>query len=271
MGIKRILSGVFGLPIIALLLVFGNKYILDVFLAVIAIISIHEYMNAMEKKDLKPVKWLGYILAASIAGIHLIPIDIISRYLGLGIMAIVAILFTIVIVREMKTNISDIVVSLFGYIYIVGFIAFLALLYGLENVGKFYIWYIFLATWGCDVFAFCIGSKFGKHKFSKISPNKSIEGCVAGTLGGVILVVLYTLLLNSVFDMNISYLVMGVIGFVLTILGQIGDFSASAIKRYAGIKDYSNLIPGHGGMIDRIDSVIFAAPFAYYLVSIFML
>lgn len=136
MGIKRILSGIFGLPIIALLLVFGNKYILDVFLAVIAIISIHEYMNAMEKKDLKPVKWLGYILAASIAGIHLIPIDIISRYLGLGIMAIVAILFTIVIVREMKTNISDIVVSLFGYIYIVGFIAFLALLYGLENVGK---------------------------------------------------------------------------------------------------------------------------------------
>lgn len=271
MGIKRILSGVFGLPIIALLLVFGNKYILDVFLAVIAIISIHEYMNAMEKKDIKPVKWLGYILAASIAGIHLIPIDMITKFLGLGLVTIVAVLFTIVIVREMKTNISDIVVSLFGYIYIIGFIAFLALLYGLENVGKFYIWYIFLATWGCDIFAFCIGSKFGKHKFSKISPNKSIEGCVAGAVGGVLLVILYTILLNNVFAMNINYIVAGIIGFVLAILGQIGDFSASAIKRYVGIKDYSNLIPGHGGMIDRIDSVIFAAPFAYYLINILMM
>ena len=71
--------------------------------------------------------------------------------------------------------------------------------------------------------------------------------------------------------MNINYIVAGIIGFVLAILGQIGDFSASAIKRYVGIKDYSNLIPGHGGMIDRIDSVIFAAPFAYYLINILMM
>lgn len=270
MGIKRVLSGVFGLPIIALLLVFGNKYILDVVFAVIAIISVHEYMKCMEEK-VKPVKWIGYVLAVSISVIHLVPLDMISRYLGLAIAGVMAILFTIVIVREMKTNVLDIAVSLFGYLYIVGFIVFLALLYGLEGVGKYFIWYIFIATWGCDIVAYCIGSKFGKHKFSKISPNKSIEGCIAGTIGGVVLVILYTVLLNNVFSMNINYIVIGIIGLVLTILGQIGDFSASAIKRYAGIKDFSNLIPGHGGMIDRIDSVIFAAPFAYYFITMFII
>ena len=270
MKIKRVLSGVFGLPIIALLLVFGNKYILDVFLAVIAMISIHEYMKSMEEKA-KPVKWLGYVLAASISVIHLVPLEMISKYLGLALATIMTILFTIVIVKEMKINVLDIAISLFGYIYIVGFIAFLALLYGIDGVGKFFIWYIFIATWGCDIFAYCIGSKFGKHKFSKISPNKSIEGCIAGTVGGVVLVLLYTVLINNVFGMNINYIVIGIIGLVLTLLGQIGDFAASAIKRYAGIKDFSNLIPGHGGMIDRIDSVIFAAPFAYYLLSMFIL
>ena len=270
MGIKRILSSILGMPAVALILILGNKYTLDVAIAIIAIISIHEYMKCMEEK-VTPVKWIGYISAACIAGIHLIPLSILTKYLGLIIMSIMAVLFFVVIVKEMKININDIAMTLFGIVYVVGFTVFLALLYGIDGVGKYFIWYIFAATWGCDIFAYCIGTKFGKHKFSKISPNKSIEGCAAGTIGGVVLVLLYTLLLNNCFGMNINYIVMGIIGLVLTILGQIGDFSASAIKRFIGVKDFSNLIPGHGGMIDRIDSVIFAAPFAYYLITMFIL
>lgn len=270
MGVKRILSGILGLPVVALVLIFGNKYILDVAFAVIAMISIHEYMKCMEEKA-APVKWIGYLSAACIAGIHLIPLNVLAEYLGLIIMSVMAVLFFIVIIKEMKININDIAMTLFGIIYIVGFTAFLALLYGIDNVGKYFIWYIFAATWGCDIFAYCIGKKFGKHKFSKVSPNKSIEGCVAGTIGGIVLVILYTVLLNNVFGMSINYVTIGLIGLVLTVLGQIGDFAASAIKRYVGVKDFSNLIPGHGGMIDRIDSVIFAAPFAYYLITMFIL
>ena len=271
MDIKRFLSGVLGLPIIIALCILGNKYVIDVAIAVIAIISIHEFLSCVKKK-LNPVSWIGYILAIGIAFIHVIPMKYINSFLGLGIVSLVAILFLHIIITEMKINIVDISITLLGIAYIIGFTVFLSLLYGLEkngeSIGKLYIWYIFAATWGTDIFAYLIGSKFGKHKFNKISPKKSIEGCVGGTIGGVLLVVGYTFILNQYFDMSINYLVISFIGLVLSIIGQIGDFAASSIKRYSDIKDFSNLIPGHGGMIDRVDSVIFAAPFAYYLLTL---
>jgi len=136
-----------------------------------------------------------------------------------------------------------------------------------EN-GRITIWYIFFAAWGTDTFAYLIGRKFGKHKFSQISPNKSIEGCIAGTIGAVAIMLIYTLVCNTYLGMNFNYLYIILIAIVLSLVGQIGDFAASSIKRYTGIKDFSNLIPGHGGMLDRIDSVIFIAPFAYFLLML---
>lgn len=134
--------------------------------------------------------------------------------------------------------------------------------------GKITIWYVFLAAWGTDIFAYCIGKRFGKHKFSQISPNKSIEGCIAGMVGAVISMLCYTFVCNQYLGMNFNYCYIIIIAVVLSLVGQIGDFAASSIKRYTGIKDFSNLIPGHGGMLDRIDSVIFIAPFAYFLLML---
>ena len=131
--------------------------------------------------------------------------------------------------------------------------------------GKFLLGYIFIASWGTDVFAYCIGRRFGKHKFSKVSPKKSIEGCIAGTIGSTVLALIYTIILNNVITFEYSYFIVGISGIALSLIGQLGDFSASCIKRYVDIKDYSNLLPGHGGMLDRIDSVLFIAPFAYML------
>ena len=134
--------------------------------------------------------------------------------------------------------------------------------------GKFLLGYIFIASWGTDVFAYCIGRRFGKHKFSKVSPKKSIEGCIAGTIGSTVLALIYTIILNNVLTFEYSYFIVGISGIALSLIGQLGDFSASCIKRYVDIKDYSNLLPGHGGMLDRIDSVLFIAPFAYMLFTI---
>ena len=107
---------------------------------------------------------------------------------------------------------------------------------------------------------FSIG--FGKHKFSEVSPKKSIEGCIGGTLSAIILVLIYTLIINKVYSFNYSYIYISIATLILSIIGQIGDFAASSIKRYVNVKDYSNLIPGHGGMLDRIDSLMFLTPFA---------
>ena len=144
---------------------------------------------------------------------------------------------------------------------------FVPLIHGFEN-GKILVWYIFATAWGTDIFAYIIGRRFGKHKFSEISPNKSIEGCIGGIIGAVVLSIACTAVFNNFFGMIFSYIYTIIISIILSVMGQIGDFSASSIKRYVGIKDFSNLIPGHGGMLDRIDSVIFIAPFAYMLLRL---
>lgn len=111
---------------------------------------------------------------------------------------------------------------------------------------KFLIWYVFIASWLTDVFAYLTGKAIGKHHFTDISPNKTIEGCIGGTLGATLCIILYTVLINKFAGFNINVAVISLIGIILSIVGQIGDLSASAIKRYAGIKDYSDLFPAMG-------------------------
>ena len=273
MNVKRILTALIGFPIVLCLLVFGNKYILDVILAIIAIISMNEYINCVSKKA-KVISWISYLCVASIAFLHIVSIETIKSIAFLGIPVLLLILFFHVIVTNMKITFKDISYTLMGILYILCFIMFFSLTYGVTGdiSGNILICYIILTAWGTDVFAYLVGKTLGlgKTKFSKVSPNKSIEGCIAGSIGAVVLSLIYTVGINSCFGLEISYITIGIISLVLSIIGQIGDFSASVIKRYAEIKDFSSLFPGHGGMLDRIDSVMFIAPFAYLLLTMFL-
>lgn len=269
MDIKRVTSILLGFPLVVLILTFGNKYIVDICLALIAMLGMQEYFNAIEK-DSKPVRWIGYIACLFIGLIHIVPTYLpswtISNILALGIPTIMLILFGQVIFTNMKTTFKDIAYTFFGMTYVIGFIVFLALLRGLDH-GRILVWYAIIAAWGTDTCAYLIGIRFGKHKLSKISPKKSIEGAIAGVVGATVVAVLYTLVMNNLYNLDYSYLFVTISTIILSIIGQIGDFAASSIKRYADVKDYSNLIPGHGGMLDRIDSLMFIAPFAYVLFS----
>ena len=284
MSIKRLLTAIIGLPIIILICIFGNKYIVDVLIALVAIISLREYFKATSK-EIKPISWIGYLLAACISLIHVVNLEIILIFLCIAIPSLLLILFLHIIISDMKINLKDVAFSFLGILYIISFTVFIPLIYGLDgsktvgivsdgNIesytstaisGKYLIWILVLTTWGSDIFAYLIGRYFGKHKFSKVSPNKTIEGCTAGIVGAIIITLIYTFCINKFAGLNLSYLAMGIIGFILSIIGQIGDFAASTIKRYFDIKDFGNAFPGHGGFIDRIDSVIFTAPFAFCL------
>ena len=264
--IKRLSSALIGFPIIAIILVIGNKYMISVGLAIIAILAMHEYLHAVSKKS-KPVKWISYLSCALISLLSLVTQYMYSNIILISLLMIVLLLFLQVILTGMKTNFNDIIYTLMGIIYIAFFIGSMAMVRNLEN-GRILIWYIIFAGWATDVFAYSIGRRFGKHKFSEVSPKKSIEGCIAGTLGAVIVILIYTYCLNLYASVEYSYLMAAIIALVLSIIGQIGDFAASTIKRYVEIKDYSNLIPGHGGMLDRIDSLMFIAPFAYILLQL---
>lgn len=138
-------------------------------------------------------------------------------------------------------------------------------------VGLYIVWLILLSSWGCDTCAYCTGMLFGKHKMSPVlSPKKSVEGAVGGVAGAAALGALYGLAIKERFGDE------RVIGFFALICGvgalisMVGDLAASAIKRNADIKDYGKLIPGHGGVMDRFDSVIFTAPVIYFM-AVFLL
>ncbi len=265
-NLKRISSALIGFPLVVLICIIGNKYAISASLAIIAILSMREYLHAVSKKS-NPIKWVSYLSCVLISLIAFIPQEQYGNVIMAAIPILVLLLFLQVIVTGMKTNFNDLVYTFMGIIYIVFFIGSMAMIRGLEN-GKILIWYVFWAGWATDVFAYAIGRRFGKHKFSSVSPKKSIEGCIAGTISAIIVSLVYTYFINTYTTIEYSYLYIGGISLVLSLVGQVGDFAASSIKRYVEIKDYSDLIPGHGGMLDRIDSIMFIAPFAYMLLRL---
>ena len=253
--IKRIVSGVILFSALLVILIFGNTTIVNIAVSIVGILAISEYFNAFKNKD-KGDRIIGLIVAALIAFLDFIPIEMITLLTPI----IIIIFFTKAIITNMKTNFVDVVISTFGVLYVLGFLMFVPLIYKVEN-GKFLIWYIAIASWGTDTFAYFVGSLIGKHKLTPISPKKSVEGSIGGIVGAVILSIVYTILINKFADLNISYLAILGITILLSVLSQIGDLAASSIKRFTKIKDFGDIIPGHGGMLDRIDSIIFIAPF----------
>jgi phosphatidate cytidylyltransferase len=143
---------------------------------------------------------------------------------------------------------------------IVSFTSLSLLMY--VNKGLFYFGVIIISSWGCDAGAYFIGCKFGKHKLiPDVSPNKSVEGAIGGILVSIVLNVLYGFVVSSLGGAKVEYLSLALLGLVLSIVAMVGDLIASLIKREYGIKDYSNLLPGHGGIVDRFDSVFPIATF----------
>lgn len=266
--ISRYLIGLIGAPIIFLIFSLNNHWVLSGLLVIISLICLYEYYSAFkEKNKANPSKWIGYLFS-----IILIPCGILLKQSFLPVLVVfllisLFVLFTEMIVLNDKKNFKDVLISFFGIIYLPVFLTMLTLIMNIVPLGNFYIFYILTTSWGSDTFAYIVGNKIGKHKLTKVSPNKTIEGAIGGIIGSVVFSLLCTLVINNAYQLNISYLNISIISFVLSIIGQIGDLIASAIKRYTGIKDFGNLLPGHGGMLDRIDSLIFIVPFAYILFS----
>ena len=266
MDLKRILTTVFGLPIVALLFVLGNQYVIGIAVLIASIISMYEYFGAVKKVS-KPIQWVGYLANIYIVGAMFLETEKLLHLVALSIPIIMLILFLNVIFTNMKITFKDVAYTLVGIMYVPFFFMFLELIRKIEN-GKILFAYTFVVSWSTDIFAYLIGKHFGKHKFSKISPKKSIEGCVAGAIGAVIISVIYMVISNKFWGTEFSYGMIALISLGLSLLSQVGDFVASSVKRFVDVKDYGNLLPGHGGMLDRLDSLIFIAPFLYMIFTI---
>ncbi len=267
MNLKRVLTSLIGFPLVVLIIALGTPQIIDFAIMIIAIICMYEYFNVISK-ICKPIKWLGFASTLIIFLLSLIPSGILNLILLFSIPVILLILFLHIILTDMKFTFKDVAYTFLGIAYVTGFIMFLALIVVTEK-GKLMLGYTMMIAWATDVFAYTVGKYFGKHHFSKISPKKTIEGCIAGMIGAVIVGVIYAVIANHFANLNlagITYLYIGIVTLLLSIISQVGDFAASSIKRFADCKDYGTMLPGHGGMLDRIDSVIFIAPFVYMII-----
>ncbi len=168
-----------------------------------------------------------------------------------------------------KYRSEQINMTFFGFFYAAVMLSYLWQVRFLEG-GAYLVWLVFIGSWGSDTCAYLVGCAIGKHKIvPKLSPKKSVEGCIGGVVGSALLGTLYA----AVFAKQLTLfsnpvMACAIIGAASSVLSQLGDWAASAIKRNYDIKDYGKLIPGHGGVMDRFDSVIFTAPLVYYLAEL---
>ena len=258
----RLISGIL-LVIAALLTIISGGYVLFFTLVCISLIGMQELYKAMgvhgESTGLLEI--IGYL------GAILYYVSLLLGFESYGLMTVLVSLILIMFVCVFtypKYNAHQIMSAFFGVVYVAVMLSFILLTRNLPD-GKFIVWLIFLCSWGCDTCAYCVGMLIGKHKMAPVlSPKKSVEGGIGGVVGAGLLGVIYAAAIQGPM---VEYAVICGIG---ALISMVGDLAASAIKRNQGIKDYGKLIPGHGGILDRFDSVIFTAPVIYYLAKIIL-
>ena len=246
----------------------GGPVLFAVLLA-ISLIGVGELYRAMEVHQ----KGFGALEIAGYIGTVLYYLSLL--WVKTDKFSMMILLFTLVLIMCVyvftypKYRAEQIMAALFGVVYVAVMLSYIYKTRALEG-GAWLVGLIFLSSWGSDTCAYCVGMLIGKHKMAPVlSPKKSIEGGVGGVLGAALLGALYALLISGVNQADghtpLMYAVICAVG---ALISMVGDLAASAIKRNKEIKDYGKLIPGHGGILDRFDSVIFTAPFIYFLASV---
>ncbi len=266
----RILSGLAMLPLIGV--VYFGGWVLTIAAIVIVIGAVDEFETALKNVGI-PLKGANQALIAfpSIWMIDQAKYGMNSGFIvGTLVFVVLGSLISMIFVKEkpVERGIGTIITVL----YIPFLIAHIISISEINNMFPYFdsrvhlfIWLVFISALGSDTFAYFSGYLFGKHKLCPdISPKKTKEGAVGGILGSMLLSGLFVYYL-----INPDWLIHGlVLGFLGSIAGQMGDLVASMFKRRLGIKDYGNLIPGHGGVLDRIDSILFTAPVVYWYIHI---
>ena len=260
----RILTGVIGIPIVIAIVVLGNPLLLLVVLAA-SCIGVHEIYHAFENKY-KPIKELGY--GAVI--LYFALFSWINHYFYIYCALLIIVALSTMVLKYPKYSIVDVSLTLLPVFYVGLLFSFFVAIRGMQE-GGFWIWLVAIAAWGCDTCAYFTGMTMGKHKLApKLSPKKTIEGSIGGIIGAGILAAIYTIVYTqfAYAHLNKYMLIIVAATMLAAAVSQLGDLAASAIKRYFKEKDFGKLLPGHGGILDRCDSILFVAPIIYVAVMI---
>ena len=260
---NRVLVSLVGIPILLVVLLILPPIYTPILIALLAMIASYETSRALGVKQIR-IQIYSMLLAAGV------PFWV---YYGEGklpvlcaLLLFVALLFLEALPSHYAVEVGVIGGVFFFSIFVPYFLSSIVRI-GLNPLRHFYIMVPLLIPFLSDAIAMFSGMLFGKHKLAPdISPKKTMEGSIGGLLGGTIAVLLYGLILSQVTDIRVNLLYLAIYGLLGSAISQIGDLSFSYVKRQNGIKDFGTIFPGHGGVLDRFDSVIFCAPFIEILI-----
>ena len=270
--LTRIITGIVGIALAAFIIMQGG-WLYAVFAILLSFAAWHEYASAFDHLG-KPLARLAGFVAVSLFGTAAWLWGS-AWFIAIATFAVLLV-FTEAVFRHRTFAVDQACFSIAGIVYVGFCFAHLILLrfmapdvvlatpVGDMTLGCAFLWVMFLGTWSSDTFAYFAGSFFGKHKMCPaVSPKKTVEGFLGGLVGTTAVVAA----LGCALDFSVS--LMALLGVLLAITATVGDLAESIIKRYTGVKDSGRLIPGHGGVLDRFDSVMFTAPFVYYFIQVF--
>ena len=251
----RLISGIV-LVILAILIVGTGGTLLFAVTAALSLIGMFELYRVVQIEKKAP-GFAGYA-----AGIFYYILLWFHKEEYIVLMAIYVVTFP-----HYKTE--QVTVAFFGIFYLAVMLSYLYQVRAMAD-GRYLVWLIVLSSWGCDTFAYCAGMLFGKHKLTPVlSPKKTVEGAVGGVLGAALLGLIFGAVFGGRMEEIVSPAVVCAIACAIAaVISQIGDLAASAIKRNHDVKDYGHLIPGHGGVLDRFDSMIFTAPAIFFALTL---
>lgn len=260
---QRVITGVALVIVLIAVLALGTPFV-EIAVVLLAAMAILEFFNATKLVNNKKM------LITSVVGTAcLVAVQAFEGALFNPVMYVfMAALFIIYMTNMNTIMFQDIAETFFLTVYVSFMFGHVILVRNADN-GHLLIWLVFVGAFVTDTAAMFGGKFFGRHKLCpKLSPKKTIEGSLCGIVGCVVATLIYCLVCQIGFDVQPNYGWAVVVGLGSSIISQIGDLSASCIKRQFGIKDYGKIMPGHGGIMDRCDSLIFVAPFVYYMLFI---
>lgn len=266
MGI-RLVTSVVGVALLIAILYFMPTWVLCTVFCALSATSAYELLGNTGKLKGHPLLWVA------VAAAGLVPYCTAYKpFDGAVLLVLFAfgfVAFVMGIFDYQHVTFEKLAMAFMGAFILPYFMASLLRIYmGAGELGKYYVLMPCIAAWGSDTLAYATGRLFGKHKLAPhVSPKKTIEGSIGGLLGASVGLCIFGAVMNSNYNVGLSMVTLFVSGILGGAAGQLGDLSLSLIKRNVGIKDYGKLFPGHGGVLDRFDSILFTAPiFELYLI-----
>lgn len=275
---QRMVTVFFGISLLIVILIFYKTIILNIGIAIVSAIAVHEIFSAERLNNNKPLLAVCYVFAAAVPFLTYIHFNDLGVYL---IFAAVFALFLIMLGDHESVSVEKISVCFLITVLITFSLTGLIVirnsseLDSIKDLPLFYMAFAFIGAWITDAGGYIFGRLFGKRKLSpKISPKKTVEGAV----GGIVLTLAFSLLLLFVYGKylegtgyspSLNYLSAALLSLLLAAVSIVGDLSASIIKRQNHIKDFGTILPGHGGILDRFDSMIFVVPLVAFWMHLF--